>query len=286
MSTSSVNRQKSRGVTLLELLISLTIVVMVTAASARAYTIAINYDHRLRDGRVTQLERESFQDTITNYLHHAWLTTSATNTNSYFIAGAPSQTAAPSGIASGLQSRLQTSSTPGGTTGSSSSSSSGASQGSGTGAYGTPNTLVLTVAGMAPPSSYVASNDDFETLNTNFGPEGGIEEVQFSQDPVGAQGQGKTGFFLRIQTPSDNDPTQGGNEYMVVPNLTQLGFEVFDGNNWQTTWDTRSQTPLPGKLPAAVRVTYRFKGDDVDHIFIVRLPSSSTNYQSVVTTPG
>jgi prepilin-type N-terminal cleavage/methylation domain-containing protein len=271
-----------RGLTLLELLISLTIVVLVISASMRAYTFAINFDRHLRDSRATLIDRQNFEDTIVDTLHHAWLSTSATNTNSYFIGGEPTVTAATSNLPSGLQSTINSSSTPGG----SSNSSGGLSGGSGTGAYGTPNVMVFTVAGVSPPSDYLASNDDSETLNTNFGPKGGIEEVEISEDAVGSQGQGKTGVFLRTQFPSDDDPTQGGNERAITSQVTQLGFEFFDGNNWQTTWDTRSQTPLPGKLPAAVRVTYRLHGDDTDHVLIVRLPASTTSYLNVVTVTG
>jgi prepilin-type N-terminal cleavage/methylation domain-containing protein len=285
MRTDLLNRnERERGVTLLELLISLAIVALVTAASARAFSLAIGYDQHLRASRAAALERETFQDTITTLLHHAWLSSTATDANSYFIGGAPSQTASSTTAPAGLQSTLRTSNTP--ISSGTGTSSSGASQGSGVGAYGTPNTLVFCVGGMAPLSTYLASNDDFETLNTNFGPQGGIQEVQISQDPVGGQGQGKTGLFIRVQTPADDDPTQGGNETMICPELTQLGFELFDGNQWQTSWDSRSQGTTPGAMPAAIRVTYRFKGDTEDRVFVVRIPASTTSYLKVVSTPG
>jgi Tfp pilus assembly protein PilE len=279
---TSNSQRTERGVTLLELLISLAIVVLVTYASARAYGLAITYDSHLRKSRAAALERETFQDTITKLLHHVWLSSSTTNQNSFFIGGAPSQT----GTSTSTTNAQATQQTGSPLSASTTTSSSGASQGSGVGAYGTPNTLVLCVAGLPPLSSYLASNDDFETMNTNYGPQGGIQEVQISQQAVGGQGQGKTGLFIRVQTPADNDPTQGGNESMICPELTQLGFELFDGTQWQTQWDTRSQGALPGSLPAAVRVTYRFKGDDIDNVFIVRLPASKTTYLNTVATPG
>jgi hypothetical protein len=131
----------------------------------------------------------------------------------------------------------------------------------------------------------LASNDDFETNNQNFGPQGGIQEVSIETTAVGSIGQGMTGCFLRTQIPADDDPTQGGNEVLLTSELTELGFEMYDGTTWQTSWDTRSQTGA-GELPAAVKVTYRFTGDTVDNIFIVQLPESTATSTNPVTVPG
>lgn len=272
-----------RGLTLLELLISLSIVVVITLAFTRAYELAIGFDQRIRSSRDQLVDRQNFENTVANLLKHSYLSSSTTNQNSYFIGGSPTVSAAPSGLPSNLRSTLSTSSTPGGAATSSSGSSSG---GNATGAYGTPNTVVFTAAGLPMREDYLASNDDFETQNQNFGPQGGLREIEISQNPVGSQGQGKTGVFLRTQTPSDNDPTQGGDEILLSDQISQLGFEFFDGQAWQTSWDNRSQTPAPGKLPPAVRVTYRFKGDSVDHVFVVEIPASGVNYLSPVTVTG
>lgn len=267
-----------RGITLIELLLSLTIVVVVTMASTRAYISSLNYETRLREGRDAMAARGRFEDTLTDLIHHAWISSSTTNRNSFFIGGSPTiiQTTAGAGTTSGA-----TTTTP-----SVSAAAGGTASGGGTGAYGTPNTMVFTAAGLSPSGAFMASNNDFETNNQSFGPQGGVTEVELSQNPVGAGGQGKSGLFLRTQTPADNDPTQGGDEQNLAPDVTQIGFEFFDGQNWDQSWDNRQQTPAPGRLPAAVRITYRFKNDSEDHIFVVRIPASDATYLNPVTVTG
>jgi hypothetical protein len=260
-----------RGISLLELLLSMTIVVLVVMASTRAYVAAIGFESHLRSGRDAIAKRNQFEDTVTNLLHHAWLSATTTDQNSYFIGGMPTVLNSAGGTT--------------GTTGSTSTSSSLSSgAGGASGSYGTPNTMVFTAAGLPVPDSYLASNDDFQTLNQTFGPVGGIQEIELSQNAVGAGGQGKSGLFMRVQIPADDDPTQGGNEQLLSPDISQLGFEFFDGQNWDQSWDSRVQAPH--RLPAAIRVTYRMKGDDVDHIFIVMVPASDITYLNPVTVTG
>ena len=275
-----------RGVSLLELLLSLSIVVMVAVVSGRALNTALIYQDKLRASSATIDERTVFEDKIRVLLQHAYLSPSTTYKASYFIGEVPqvvntTNTGSGTGLPRGLQSNVGGQSTPNGGAG-----GSGATQGSGTGAYGTPNVMVFTVRGMKFPDNYLASNDDFETLNQEFGPQGGLQEIEISETPVGGGGQGQTGIFLRTQVPSDYDPTQGGNEMQMEPNLQQIGFEFFDGENWDQSWDTRSQNTTPGKLPAAVRITYRFTNDTYDHVFVVQLPNSSVTYLNPVTVTG
>ena len=265
-----------RGITLLELLLSLVIMLVVTLASTRAFVSALNYEQRLRSGRDAMVARDQFEKTIANLLHHAWISASTTDQNCYFIGGTPTIIATTGGTGAA---------TTGGTT-SSSTSASGGGGGSGSGAYGTPNVMVFTVVGMPLSNSFLASNDDSETNNQNFGPQGGVTEVEISETNVGPGGQGQTGLFLRTQTPSDNDPTQGGNEQLLSSNVSQIGFEFFDGQNWDQSWDNRQQTPAPGHLPAAVRVTYRFNGDTYDHVLVVQIPASDVTYLAPVTVTG
>jgi len=265
-----------RGVTLIELLLSMTILVVVTLVSTRAYVSALNYETRLRSGRDAMVARDQFEKTITDLLHRAWISTSTTDQNCYFIGGTPT-IIATTGAAG-------TTGTAGAT--SSTTSTSGAGGGGGSGAYGTPNVMVFTISGAQLSNSYLASNDDFETNNQNFGPQGGVTEIELSETNVGAGGQGQSGLFLRTQTPSDNDPTQGGNEQLLSSAVSQIGFEFFDGQNWDQSWDNRVQTPKPGHLPAAVRVTYRLNGDTYDHVFIVQLPNSDVTYLNPVTVTG
>ena len=257
-----------RGVTLLELLISLTIVVVVTMAASRALITALSFDSKLKAGREVLTGQIRFEQQVTDLLHHAWLASNTTNKDSYFIGGTPSLTANAPGLTGALGN-----STPGASTGSSGSSG------------GDPNTITFTAAGLRVPAALLASNDDFETNNQNFGPQGGIAEVSISTTPVGANGQGTSGVFQRVQKPADSDPTQGGNEELLSGTVTQLGFEFFDGNNWQTSWDSRSQT-APGRLPSAVKVTYRFSGDNTDRVFIVQIPASDVTYADPVTVTG
>jgi type II secretory pathway pseudopilin PulG len=265
---------RNRGLTLLELLISLSMVVVITLTTTRAYITSLDYNNKLRNDRNATAARNLFEDEVSKLIRHAWLSTSTTNQKSYFIGGQPTVLTTTGG----------TNTT--GATGSTTGSSSGSSAGGANGAYGTPNTMVFTAAGLPLPGSYLASNDDFNTDNQNYGPVGGIQEIELSQTAVGPGGQGKTGLFLRTQIPADNDPTQGGNEELLSADVTQIGFEFFDGANWDQSWDNRAQTPAPGHLPAAVRVTYRFKGDDTDHVFIVMIPASDVNYLNPVTVTG
>lgn len=271
-----------RGITLLELLCSLTIIVVVTIVSTRSLVSALNYESRLRSGRDAITERDLFESKLIDLLHHAWLSSSTTDQNCYFVGGTPTVL-----NSTGTTAATATTGTTGaGSTSSTAASSGGGGGGGGTGAYGTPNVMVFTVAGMRLTGAFLASKDDFETNNQNFGPEGGVTEVELSETPVGSGGQGETGLFLRTQTPSDNDPTQGGNEYNLCSDVSQIGFEFFDGINWDQSWDNRVQTPAPGRLPAAVRITYRLNGDTYDHVLIVQIPASNVTYLNPVTVTG
>jgi hypothetical protein len=240
----------------------------------------------MRVERSESVARVLFENQIRHLIQHAWLSSSTTDKASYFIGEAPSVTPAAAGLPAGLQSQVGSSAPGGSSSGAGGQAGSGVNSVSGTGSYGTPNVMVFTAAGLNLPDAYLASNDDFETLNQEFGPVGGISEVEISQDPVGQGAGGQSGIFLREQTPSDSDPTQGGNEQMISPNLSQIGFEFFDGQNWDQSWDSRSQTPAPGRMPAAVRITYRFKGDNYDHVFVVNVPASNVTYLNPVMVTG
>ena len=123
------------------------------------------------------------------------------------------------------------------------------------------------------------SQDDFETQNVNFGPQGGVEEVSFGLTPVGQTNQ-NAGLFLREQRPADGDPTQGGTESVLEPNVTSIQWQFFDGLTWQATWDT-AQTSR--RIPAAVTVTYQLAGDDSPHTFVVRLANSDVTPDNPIT---
>ncbi|HXH60057.1 MAG TPA: type II secretion system protein GspJ [Fimbriimonadaceae bacterium] len=133
-----------------------------------------------------------------------------------------------------------------------------------------PDTLVFTTLGVPPTSAFTQSQDDFETLNSRFGPQGGLAEVSLSTIPVG-DAPVDNALFLRVQRPPDGDPTQGGNESALLQGVASFTFEFFDGTDWVDEWDT-----LTGqrRLPAAVRVTFRLEGEDQDRTLTFRIPNS------------
>ena len=117
-------------------------------------------------------------------------------------------------------------------------------------------------------------------VTDTFGPQGGLTEYSFTQTPIG-NATSDQGYFLRHQTPPDGDPTQGGYQAVFDPDIESVSYEFYDGTNWDPTWDTTTmQTP---RLPAAVRITYRRKNDDKDHVFVIRLVHSDVTPDNPVT---
>ncbi len=136
-----------------------------------------------------------------------------------------------------------------------------------------PDSLVFSSAGKPPRGAYLAAADDFETLNEKFGPQGGIAETSLSLAPIGETEQ-TDGVFLREQRPIDTDPYQGGYESVLTAEIEALGFEFWDGTAWVVEWDT--STMPEARLPAAIRVSYRFASDPQDELrsMIVRVALS------------
>jgi prepilin-type N-terminal cleavage/methylation domain-containing protein len=227
---------RRRAFTLIELLVTIAIVGILSAAIARAFGAGVDYVERTEARRVEQEGRARFEDQLSALLRRAGLSTDATDTSSYFIASV-------SGGGGG------------GTLG------------------GNADTIVFNVRGAPLSGAYLASSDDFETRNERFGPQGGTAEIQLSLTPVGEAGD-REGLFIREQRPADGDPTQGGLESVFNDEIRSIGFEFWDGQEWQTTWDT--QTQQEPRLPAAIRVSYTFEGDDSNQprVLIVRLPTS------------
>lgn len=139
-------------------------------------------------------------------------------------------------------------------------------------ASGEPDTITFTTTAYAPSGDFIATEDEFENLNETFGPQGGLTEVSLSMSPVGDSGDtNQAGLFLRKQRPSDGDATQGGNEELLNGQIETLSFQLFDGVDWVSEWDT---TTGERRLPAAVRVYYTLVGDDQERVLTVRLPQS------------
>ncbi|AIE87569.1 PulJ/GspJ family protein [Fimbriimonas ginsengisoli] len=225
-----------RGLTLVELLITVFIVSILMVGVSRAYVSTIDYDSKMRVGREESQKAIAFEERVTDLIRHANLSSDANQTASFFIGsvgnGQDMQTVAGSGNA---------------------------------------DTLIFTAAGLRVDAGLLDSTDDFETQNQKVGPQGGIGEISLSTIAIG-DASGKSGVFLRQQRPADGDPTQGGYESLVQPNVDTLKFEFFDGTDWLTTWDTRTMTTK--RLPAAVRVTYRLSDENKDRILVVQVPAS------------
>lgn len=133
-------------------------------------------------------------------------------------------------------------------------------------------TLAFTTLGDRPNSQFLtATETDFETLNQEYGPQGGVNEVSLSLTAVGTAPVDGA-MYLREQRPADGDPEQGGYESVMLKDVSDLNFEFWDGTAWVTAWDTREQTTA--RLPAAVRLTYRLSSETEDRVMVMRLPAS------------
>lgn len=233
---------KRRGITLIELLLALFISSLVIVAAGNAYTFGARTAKNFGEGRDTITRRVAFENSLTELFSHIYIDADTTNTATFFVSG---------DSLSGL------STTP---------------SSSGTSASGDESTLVFTVLGRRLPSTLLSSTDDFETNNGKFGALGGVTEIQLGTTPVGTAPSGVEGLFLREQTPADADPTQGGEESLLSPDVETIRFEYFDGTDWVTTWDTVTQGVR--RLPAAIRVTYKFRDETEERILVFSVPAS------------
>lgn len=230
-----------RGFTLLELLVSLTMTALITAGVAGLWRAGLDFQLRSEERRLTDSDTDGFESRLGRWLRSAYLDPDTGNEASYFIA------------------------------------SSGQPQNANL--TGDIDTLTFTAIGLAPSSAYQNSDLEFDDLNFEFGPVGGVAEVTLSPEPFGSTSQ--TGLFLRRQVPADSEPTQGGRERLFDSRISSVTYEFFDGLNWTTEWDTR--TSAERRLPAAVRVRYRLEGDNSDRIFVVRIPNSDVTPEDPIT---
>jgi hypothetical protein len=138
---------------------------------------------------------------------------------------------------------------------------------------------VFTARGERVPSAVLLSQDDFETNNERFGPQGGTAEIAISTTPVGEAGN-RTGVFLREQRPADGDETQGGNESVLDPEVTDIRFQFYDGAQWVGDWDTDE---TGRRIPAIVRVIYRIADEEQDRNLFIKLPLSDVTQDDPVT---
>jgi len=238
-----------RAFTVVELMVVAAIFVVVMAAVTQAYITGVDLEKKMRTNRDKTSVARDFADRMTDFIRHAYLWGDSADTASFFIGsqGIPTSTANSAG---------------------NDLTQAGA------------DTLTFTIAGTRIPTAVTESEDDFEQNNQRFGPQGGVEEVGISMTAVGDPGT-RTGLFLREQRPADGDPSQGGNETLFADNVTSIQFEFFDGEDWQPDWDTRTQGTK--RLPSAVRVTYRFEGDETDRILVIRVPASDATPDNPVS---
>ena len=233
---------RRRGITLVEVLLAASISALIIAAAGSSYVNALRAAQGLSNGREAAARRFAFESEMRDVFAHAYLDPDTTNLNTYFVSG--DAVTAPAG---------------------SGSTGNATSGGGGSG-------LVLTVLGRRLPDALLASTEDFETNNGNYGPVAGVTEIGLSTTPVGSPSGGVTGLFLRSQAPADADPTQGGTERLLLADAETVSFEFYDGAEWVATWDTTTQTTR--RLPSAVRITYRLTDDTTDRVLTVAVPTS------------
>lgn len=143
-----------------------------------------------------------------------------------------------------------------------------------------PSVLTFTTTGQHPEGAFLrATRQTFEELHETFGPQGGVTEISLSLTPVGDPG-GRAGLFLRTQTPSDGDITQGGTERLLVPDAETLAFEFWDGQEWLPSWDTRE---IGRRLPAAVRIRYTLAGETDERTLTIRVQTSDVTPDNPLT---
>jgi hypothetical protein len=271
--------RRTRGITLLEILVTATITIIILLGAVQAMAMGLQYNEHLRSGRTIEENRRAFEEKLTVLLTRIYIDpVNTTSASTYFVGQTgegmpPGQTIIPGQMLIPGQT-TQAPAAGAATTGTSTAAGSGDA-----------DTLMFTVMGRSVPGSVLASDptDDFETDNTSFGPQGGIAEYAVSTTPVG-DSQGKSGVVIREQVPADQDATQGGTESIIEPDITKISFEFFDGTQWQSTWNTFAQTTR--QLPAAIRVSYTMPNEDQDRVFIVGLAYSTVTPNNPATTTG
>lgn len=224
----------SRGFTLVELMVVLLAMSMILGASASVVREAIQHTERVKESRTASERDALFEDRIRAVFRAAYLSTDPTDASSYFIGGEDVDNEVSGNVGGGTQ-------------------------------------IIFTALTSKLPADLIQSSDDFETINDQRGPLGGVSEISISLTPVG-DAPIDEGMFLRKQTPADGDPSQGGYESILDPDIRTIGLEFFDGTDWIEEWNTQqSNTP---RLPSAIRFLYSREGDDQDHYIVIHLPHS------------
>lgn len=215
------------------------ITMLVVGVVARAFSAGLTFEQKSSKHRTEIAQRLWFEDQVTSLISGATLQ----GANAAFVSPIPASV-----NTSGL----------------------GVPQGSSLGAGS--SSLVLTNVTLPVPLRQLSAKDaDFETLNRQFGPAGGLVEVAFSMTAVGDP-KGQKGLFLREQCPADEDLLQGGEDQVFGRDVQDIRFQFSDGKQWQDTWDSKNADK--GKLPKLVKVRYQVTGEQDAREILVRLPLS------------
>lgn len=249
--------RRRRGLTLIELLIVLVITAILASAIGYAFTAELTMQRVEEARRADQDRSDATERRIARLLRGAKVAATAAVVSAPIPAAsspaAPGPSAAPSqatyfvGLAENSANDLGC------------------------------DRLTFTTTAPALPLAALDGTDSFETQQGARGPVGGLAEVSLSLTPVGDAG-GRTGLFERVQRPGDGDPTQGGSESLLDPQIERIGFQFWDGLKWVSAWNAAN----PPRLPQAVRVSYTLRGQpgsDV-RVFDVPLPASDVDAQS------
>ncbi len=226
---------RNRGLSLIEMLLTMFIVAMAMAAAARTFNAGLTFDQKSARARDAFNDRLRVEDTITRLIAGANLK----GKDSYFLSPIPISDA-------GVEQQPFDSVLGAGSA-----------------------SLAFTSLAEAPPARMLTqTGGDLLTFNGRFGPIGGETEVGISTIAVGDP-SGKRGLFLREQRPADAEPSRGGHESLLDEHLRDIRFEFWDGTTWQTSWDTKNTQK--GKLPTVARITYILREEDTPRTFTVRL---------------
>jgi len=251
-----------RGITLVELLVASVMFALIAVSLSQVLYFVIRYEMDAPKAREAAESKIQFQDSLTQILQSAYLSSTATDNTTYLIGTSAGQNPNSGGAGGTTQSNINLN--PGQTS----------------------DGIVLTINGQRVAQSYMNVTDtDLANLNQQYGAQGGVEEIAISMTPVADPGD-KTGLYIREQRPADSDYTQGGYERVFSPDVHSIGFEFYDGTEWVGSWDTTAGASQR-RLPAAIRVSYSMTDDpNTTHVFVVQLPLSDVTPNNPVANGG
>ncbi len=244
-------RKAQRGVTLIELIVVMAVMIILVVALGYGFVGGLDLQRVSAKRREEYSAIDGVDRQITRLLQSAFLSATATDTNTYFVGQMDE-----------------------------------GGQADETGC----DRLTFTTTSPAIPTPSLESADDFETQHKARGPIGGMSEVSYGMRAIGSPKGNQSGLFERVQTPSDADNTQGGMESVLSPQIQKIGFQFWNGTDWETAWDT--STTGMHRLPSLVKVTYTLNtatansrsDNTATHAFIVPIFTSDVTSDNPVST--